>query len=58
MFKRYEAILGLNDNNIEFLKLPATTFNQFPIHVFNKKIDDFIKKHDPDCVLFHFQIDT
>ena len=46
--------LGLNDNNIEFLKLPATTFNQFPIHVFNKKIDDFIKKHDPDCVFIPF----
>ena len=48
------AMSELGVKNIEFLKFPATTFNEIPVNVFNKKIQDFIFKINPECVFIPF----
>lgn len=37
-----------------FLELPATMFNQLPVHEFNAKVQGFIREHRPDVVFTCF----
>ena len=44
----------MNVSNWEFLEIPATTVHQIPVAELNSKINNFLKKHDPDWVFIPF----
>ena len=44
----------MNISNWEFLEIPATYVHQVPVAELNGKINNFLKKHNPDWVFIPF----
>ena len=49
-----KAFKIMNVTNWEFLEIPATTLHQIPLVELNTKINNFIKKYNPDWVFLPF----
>ena len=49
-----KAFKIMNISNWEFLEIPATYVHQVPVAELNGKINNFLKKHNPDWVFIPF----